>query len=160
MSGATGIVVAGVAGQAVYALARDLADGALTDTSSASVCGNPDARPGRGVEAHARLGADSSAVVPLVKPGECHLVVGLEPLEALRCAVKYFTPGMVVISLTQRVLPSTVLHRGAEYPSLDAAAQQLTAAGAEVTWVEGGPDAEVVAALVAEARAALSAVPA
>lgn len=135
-----GIVVTGVAGQPVFSVAQLLADAALAGPCSVSTSGSPDARPGQGVEAHARIGSTDAPPGPRVMPGECHLVLGLEPLEAIRSATRYFTPGMKVISLTGPLPPTTVLHRGGTYPDLEQAAAILRNAGVQLTWLDGSEE--------------------
>ena len=117
--------------------------------------GNPDARPGQSVEAHARLGRATGAPAPRVMPGECRLIVGLEPLEALRCAHAYGSPGTAVVCLTESVLPTSVVHAGASYPDPGAASQDLSRLGIEVTWVDGAADGRALDDLVRAAAAAL-----
>lgn len=157
MDAAVSAVAAGVAGQPVYRVARELAEGALEGGGTVSVCGNPDARPGRGVEAHVRMSRSRQVLSPLTMPGECQLVLGLEPLEALRVASKYFTPGMRVISLTEAIPPTSVMHKGADYPDREQVASRLEEAGATVELVDGDAGDDGVERLLERARAHLAA---
>lgn len=156
---AVGVVVAGTAEQPAFAVAKALAERATAAGSatgaaarSVSVCGNPDARPGRAIEAHLRVavGRDDPPG-PLVLPGECDLVVGLEPLEALRAATTYYTPGMQVVAWNAPILPTSVLHKGRDYPDVAGLAAQLADAGVQFQWLEPGRSGQLTELIEAAA---------
>lgn len=142
------VVVAGVAGQPIFEVARGVVEAAHAAGAETSLSGNPDARPGRAVEAHARWRAAAGQQSPLVMPGDCQVVLGLEALEALRVAARYFTPRMRVIAIRTEITPTSVLHRGRQYPDLDELAGVLRDAGASVTWLEPPAAAEAAAVLL------------
>lgn len=148
LADAMNVVVAGVAGQPIFEVARSVVEAAHAAGAETSLSGNPDARPGRAVEAHARWQAGANHRGPLVMPGDCQVVLGLEALEALRVAARYFTPGMRVIAIRTEITPTSVLHRGRHYPDLDELAGVLREAGASVTWLDPPEAADAVAVLL------------
>lgn len=154
------VVVTGVAGQPVFGVAERICR-AMNDAGRYASCsGSPDARAGQGIEAHVVVANESPAPWPLVAQGGCHLVVGLEPTEALRSAALYATAGMVGVSHKHPMIPHTVLHEASEYPDLDDCATSLNEVGIDFRWLPG-PDAgaavsAIESALTAEALAVLS----
>ncbi len=56
---------------------------------------------------------------PLMPEGKAHLIIGLEPLEALRMVQKYGNPETVCISNTYPVVPAGVSANRDKYPDID-----------------------------------------
>ncbi|HEX7127341.1 MAG TPA: hypothetical protein VF406_16410 [Thermodesulfobacteriota bacterium] len=116
------IVFASLAGQPAAALARVLAR-AAAEAGLAPALWDPHAvRPG-GVETH--LDLDARFASPRVAPGRCDLVVGLEVLEGLRQAARFYRPGIHLGLLDVVVPPVAVAHGGKRYPDADALAREL-----------------------------------
>lgn len=111
----TNILLSGVGGQGVILASKILSEAALLqglDIKQSEVHGM--SQRGGSVVSHVRLG--DRVYSPLVPEGECDILVGFEPLEALRYA-HLVKPEGVVIYNVDRVNPSTVSAGLAEYPA-------------------------------------------
>ncbi len=119
------ILVAGVGGQGNLVCGRVLAEAAIRqglrpvvgDTFGAS-------RRGGSVLTHLRLGNRDWA--PLIPKGEVDILIGLEPMEALRAAVEYAGKRTIaLVSLT--MIPTADVSSGErDYPPLEKIADSLT----------------------------------
>lgn len=112
------ILVAGVGGQGNLVCGRVLAEASVRsglrpvvgDTFGAS-------RRGGSVLTHLRIGKTDWA--PLIPRGEVDILLGLEPLEALRAAMEYAGNRTIVI-VSQTKIPTVAVNNEAiEYPSLE-----------------------------------------
>ncbi len=135
----TEVVIAGVGGQGTVLAARILADAAIAvagedpgwrvrvgETFGAAMRGGS-------VSSHVRWGSVSSPLVPRRRAG---LVIGLEPLEGVRAAVKYVSPGGTVV-LHSRTLPPVDAAIGLVcYPPVAELRQVVESAGARVLVVD------------------------
>lgn len=116
---AVNVIIAGVGGQGSIMASRIIADAVLSEGSD-----NRKVRVGETFGAAMRGGAVSSHVRigdvegPLVPEDGCDLIIGLEPLEALRLAVKYLAPGGIVVLNTEKNLPTDVKVGMAVYPEI------------------------------------------
>ena len=112
------IVVTGIGGQGSLTLAMIIAEAAMKqgyDVKTTELHGL--AQRGGTIPCHVRFG--EKIYSPLVLEGEAHLVIGLEPLEALRaCYYGSKKHKTVFLIDTHRVLPLTVSVLGERYPSL------------------------------------------
>jgi indolepyruvate ferredoxin oxidoreductase beta subunit len=122
----TNIIIAGVGGQGSILAARIIADAALSENKClAKGNSNPAVRVGETFGAAMRGGAVSShirigdVVSPLVPEQQCDLIIGLEPLEALRLAVNYLAPGGWVVMNTDKNIPTDVKTGMTTYPEID-----------------------------------------
>jgi indolepyruvate ferredoxin oxidoreductase, beta subunit len=117
---AAAVVVCGVSGQPVVETARLLAEAALLaglDVTLSEAPGQGCAR--RGVLVHVRMGQEvRSAVVP---EGSAEVLLGFEPLEALRAA-RFLAPGGFV-ALNEHPIPTWRMRAGLAPPPRDAAAR-------------------------------------
>ena len=119
------IVVAGVGGQGVITLMQIIAEAALKqgyDVKTSELHGL--AQRGGSVPCHIRFG--NKVYSPLVMEGEAHLIIGLEPLEALRAA--YFGSrenGTIFVVNSYRITPLSVYVAAEKYPSLNEIANTL-----------------------------------
>lgn len=119
------ILVAGVGGQGNLLCGRILADAAIQqglrpvvgDTFGAS-------RRGGSVLTHLRLGTRDWA--PLIPKGEVDILLGLEPLEALRAAVEYAGARTIAVVSLRRTPISDIGSGNIEYPPLDKISAALT----------------------------------
>ena len=74
------------------------------------------AQRGGSVLSHIRLGTEINS--SLIPQGKCHIVLGLEPIEALRIAVDFLCPNGLVILNVSPVLPASVKVGDLAYPSI------------------------------------------
>ncbi len=112
------ILVAGVGGQGNLVCGRVLAEASVRsglrpvvgDTFGAS-------RRGGSVLTHLRIGKTDWA--PLMPKGEVDILLGLEPLEALRAALEYAGNRTVAIISQTKIPTVDVNNEKIEYPSLE-----------------------------------------
>ncbi|MBW2527955.1 MAG: indolepyruvate oxidoreductase subunit beta [Deltaproteobacteria bacterium] len=110
------ILVVGVGGQGVLTIARFLGEAALSvelDVRLGQLHGM--SQRGGSVEATVLLGPGSSS---FIGPGEADVVLGLEPLEALRARPRMSRATRVVVNLG-RVVPYPLAMQGRPYPPLE-----------------------------------------
>jgi indolepyruvate ferredoxin oxidoreductase, beta subunit len=108
------IIIAGVGGQGVLLSGRIIAVAALAeglDVKQSEVHGM--AQRGGSVVSHVRIGR--RVFSPTVTLGECGLLIGFEPLEALR-NVHYLSEGGSIVCNTRRISTLTVSSGAEEYP--------------------------------------------
>jgi len=109
-------VIAGVGGQGNILASEIFAAAAVKagykvrvgETFGAAQRGGP-------VASYVRLG--SSVFSPIVSPRSVHLIVGFEPVEALRNASKFMAPKGVVVLNTRPIIPTSVSMGKDRYPS-------------------------------------------
>ena len=90
------LIVAGVGGQGSLFASQVIAQAAFHQGVSVRVAETYGvAQRGGSVYSQIRLGYDVCG--PLIPPGECDLILGLEPIETLRRAAEYLTPGGDVV---------------------------------------------------------------
>jgi indolepyruvate ferredoxin oxidoreductase beta subunit len=112
------ILVAGVGGQGNLVCGRIIAEAAVLqglrpvvgDTFGAS-------RRGGSVMTHIRIGKQDWG--PLIPKGEVDVLLGFEPVEALRAAVKYAGERTVAIVSKMTVPPSNVTSGDLRYPAIN-----------------------------------------
>lgn len=112
------ILVAGVGGQGNLVCGRVIAEAAVMqglrpvvgDTFGAS-------RRGGSVLTHIRLGKQDWG--PLIPKGEVDVLLGLEPLEALRAASKYAGEKTVGLVSKEPYAPSNATFENTSYPKID-----------------------------------------
>lgn len=71
---------------------------------------------------------------PLVPEGSAHLILSLEPLEALRMLQIYGNPDILTVTNVQPIYPVGVLSKRVEYPNLDSLVESIRELSAN-TWV-------------------------
>ena len=76
---------------------------------------------------------------PLIPQGQAHLVVGLEPLEALRVMGRYGNPEVLTLTNTRPIHPLDVIAGNASYPEWDDLLKQLSSLSARV-WTVAATD--------------------
>lgn len=111
------LLVAGVGGQGVILMSELLGQAAVSDgfkVRGSEVLGM--AMRGGPVMSAIRLGSDVYG--PLIPAGRAHLLIGMEPSEALRNRV-YLAPDAAVIVNTRTVVPFTVSLGQSGYPPLE-----------------------------------------
>ena len=112
------IIVAGVGGQGNVSLAR-LLGSALVKNGYTVTVGDiyGAAQRGGSVSSHIRISA-KDLCSPVTPRGAAHLIVSLEPVEALRAIGGLGNPEVIVISNTRPHYPFDVTSGNARYPSL------------------------------------------
>ena len=68
---------------------------------------------------------------PLIPMGKCHLLIGMEPAEALR-NIAYLLPSSLVILNLRKIVPFTVLQGTSKYPSLDKVLEKLNVVSSQI----------------------------
>jgi len=109
------ILLSGVGGQGVILASKILSKAALLqglDIKQSEVHGM--SQRGGSVVSHVRIGDVVHS--PIVPENQCDILLGFEPLEALRFA-HWVKPEGIVVYSTDRVNPSTVSSGLAEYPT-------------------------------------------
>ncbi|MFZ2958341.1 MAG: indolepyruvate oxidoreductase subunit beta [Candidatus Ozemobacteraceae bacterium] len=126
------ILLCGVGGQGTLLASNILAETAMRagfDVKKSEVHGM--AQRGGSVVSHVRFGPVVQS--PLIRKGECDLLLSFEELEALRWS-EFLRPNGMVLMNTQRILPMTVSSGDSAYP--DAIADRLKKLPAEVYAVD------------------------
>lgn len=62
---------------------------------------------------------------PLIPEGKCDLVIGLEPVEALRVLANYGNPGVMMLINTRPIYPIDVIAGSAAYPELSVVLKKI-----------------------------------
>jgi indolepyruvate ferredoxin oxidoreductase beta subunit len=110
------IVITGVGGQGILTLGRIIAEAALKqgyDVRTTELHGL--AQRGGSIPFHVRFG--EKMYTPLVLEGEANLIIGLEPLEALRASYYGSKKNKTVFLIdTHRISPISVSILGERYP--------------------------------------------
>ncbi|MFW9794476.1 MAG: indolepyruvate oxidoreductase subunit beta [Candidatus Thorarchaeota archaeon] len=132
------IMVAGVGGQGNLVCGRIIAEAAVIqslrpvvgDTFGAS-------RRGGSVLTHIRIGKQDWS--PLIPRGEVDILLGFEPLEALRAATKYAGERTVALVSTMPVPPSNVTSGSVAYPDIHEIEKSLKSMCREVFLLDTEP---------------------
>lgn len=117
------VLMCGVGGQGILLASAITARAALLagyDVKTNEVHGM--AQRGGSVVACVRFG--SRVHSPVIEPGGADALLGLEPVEAIRCH-HYLKPTGVAAVSTQRIIPVTVSSGGAAYPEPELPLQNL-----------------------------------
>lgn len=118
-------VIAGTGGQGVLTLMRIIAEAALRqgyDVKTSELHGL--AQRGGPIPCHIRFG--EKIYSPIVMEGEAHLIIGLEPLEALRsCYYGSRENKTTILVNNYSIIPLSVFVAKEVYPSLDEIVETL-----------------------------------
>jgi indolepyruvate ferredoxin oxidoreductase, beta subunit len=119
------VIITGVGGQG-NVLASQMMGQVLVQQGLVVTIGETYGASQRGgsVMSHLRI-SQNEQWSPLIPEGQAHLVVGLEPLEALRVMAKYGNPGVLTLTNDRPILPLDVVAGTADYPELDQIMAQL-----------------------------------
>ena len=117
------VLITGVGGQGVILVSELLGEAAVKDDFNVrgsealgmAVRGGP-------VVSTLRIG--SEVYGPLIPMGKCHLLIGIEPAEALR-HISYLSPSSLVILNLREIVPFTVFQGKSNYPTLDKILEKL-----------------------------------
>jgi indolepyruvate ferredoxin oxidoreductase beta subunit len=136
------LIIAGVGGQGNILASQIVATAGIKEglyvtvgeTYGASQRGGP-------VMSHVRFSAKAQCG-PLIPEGEADIIVGLEPIEALRIIADYGSPGTRVIVSPRPIYPIWVLSGQAKYPPVEEVVQKLEEFVAEVRVVKAIEEGE------------------
>ncbi len=136
------LIIAGVGGQGNILASQIVATAGIKEglfvtvgeTYGASQRGGP-------VMSHVRFSARAQCG-PLIPEGEADVIVGLEPIEALRIIGDYGNPKTRVIVSPRPIYPIWVLSGQAKYPPVEEVLQRLGELVAEVRVVEAIKEGE------------------
>ena len=136
------LIIAGVGGQGNILASQIVATAGIkerlyvtvSETYGASQRGGP-------VMSHVRLSAKEQCG-PLIPEGEADIIVGLEPIEALRVIADYGNPGTRVIVSPRPIYPISVLSGQVDYPPVEEVIHKLGDLVAEVRVVKGIEEGE------------------
>lgn len=136
------LIIAGVGGQGNILASQIVATAGIkewlyvtvSETYGASQRGGP-------VMSHVRFSAKAQCG-PLIPEGEADIIVGLEPIEALRIIADYGNPGTRVIVSPRPIYPISVLSGQDKYPPVEEVMQELGGLVAEVRVVKAIEDGE------------------
>jgi indolepyruvate ferredoxin oxidoreductase beta subunit len=136
------LIIAGVGGQGNILASQIVATAGIKEglyvtvgeTYGASQRGGP-------VMSHVRFSAQAQCG-PLIPEGEADIIVGLEPIEALRIIADYGNPGTRVIVSPRPIYPIWVLSGQAKYPPVEEVVQKLGEFVAEVRVVKAIEEGE------------------
>jgi indolepyruvate ferredoxin oxidoreductase beta subunit len=132
------ILIAGVGGQGNLVCGRIIAEAAVLqglrpvvgDTFGAS-------RRGGSVMTHIRIGKQDWG--PLIPKGAADVLLGFEPLEALRAATKYAGERTIAIVSTMSVPPSDVTSGNLTYPKIEDIQNELETVCQQVHMLDTEP---------------------
>lgn len=136
------LIIAGVGGQGNILASQIVATAGVkewlyvtvSETYGASQRGGP-------VMSHVRFSAKAQCG-PLIPEGEADIIVGLEPIEALRIIADYGNPSTRVIVSPRPVYPISVLSGQAKYPPVEEVMQKLGGLVAEVRVIKAIEEGE------------------
>ncbi|RJX32562.1 MAG: indolepyruvate ferredoxin oxidoreductase [Desulfarculus sp.] len=130
------VIITGVGGQG-NVLASQMMGQALVQQGLVVTIGETYGASQRGgsVMSHLRI-SRSQQWSPLIPEGQAHLVVGLEPLEALRVMARYGNPQVLTLTNTRPIRPLDVIAGNAEYPELEVILSSLARLSQKVWTVE------------------------
>jgi len=86
---------------------------------------------GGSVMSHIRV-SQTAQFSPLIPEGKCDLVLGLEPVEALRILAQYGNPGVMMLINTRPIYPIDVIAGNAAYPEISVVLKKIQALSRKV----------------------------
>lgn len=140
------ILISGVGGQGVILMSELLGNSAVKDgvrIRGSELLGM--AVRGGSVFSTIRMGSDVYG--PLTPLGKCHILVGMEPSEALR-NITYLSKSSLVILNTAIIVPFTVPLGQSKYPSLEVVQEKLESASSKIVKLDANQIARGVGNLL------------
>jgi len=122
----TNIVIAGAGGQGNLFASRVLAQAAMQQGLEVKVAESYGVSQ-RGGSVHSQVRFGLGDFGPLIPAHHADVILGLEPLEALRLALDYVCPATVVVTNTHAIVPVQGKENVLPYPSRDALAGHFDA---------------------------------
>lgn len=119
------IIIAGVGGQG-NVLASQILGQILVQQGYIITIGETYGASQRGgsVMSHIRV-SRRGQFSPLIPEGKCDLVLGLEPVEALRVLANYGNPGVMMLINTRPIYPIDVIAGNAVYPEISVVLEKI-----------------------------------
>jgi indolepyruvate ferredoxin oxidoreductase beta subunit len=135
------VIITGVGGQGNVLASRVLA-GMLVDAGYIVTIGETFGMSQRGgsVMSHLRI-SQKSVWSPQIPQGKADIIIALEPMEALRVAVKYGNPDLVVLVNSRVVYPIGVITGELNYPTLPQMQELLKKTAAKSWFVDATAEA-------------------
>lgn len=140
------LLITGVGGQGVILMSELLGKAAVADNlrvRGSEILGM--AVRGGSVTSAIRIGEDVYG--PLIPTGKCHILIGMEPSEALR-NITYLSKSSLVIVNTAVTVPFTVTLGQSEYPSSDQILEKLGKASGRVIQIDAAKLAQDAGSLL------------
>lgn len=134
------ILITGVGGQGVILMSELLGRAAIADNlrvRGSEILGM--AVRGGSVTSSIRIGDDVHG--PLIPTGKCHVLVGMEPSEALR-NIAYLSKSSLVLINKAVTIPFTVSIGESSYPSLEEILGQLSKASGRIVEMDAAKTAQ------------------
>ncbi|GAH62503.1 unnamed protein product, partial [marine sediment metagenome] len=114
------LVISGVGGQGNIMLSRLIGRSLLSKGYFVTIGETLGvAQRGGAVMSNVRI-SEKMPFGPLIPEGKAHIILSLEPLEALRMLVRYGNPKVTTITNFHPLFPVSVLSRKDQYPDYDA----------------------------------------
>ncbi|MAF85062.1 MAG: indolepyruvate ferredoxin oxidoreductase subunit beta [Dehalococcoidales bacterium] len=124
------VLITGVGGQGAILMSELLGEAAVKDdfnVRGSEALGM--AVRGGSVVSTIRIGSEIYG--PLIPMGKCHLLIGIEPAEALR-NISYLSPSSLIILNLRGIVPFTVSQGKSNYPTQDEILEKLNRASRQV----------------------------
>jgi indolepyruvate ferredoxin oxidoreductase beta subunit len=118
------IVIAGVGGQGNVLSSRLIADAAMAKGYFAAI-GETYGAAQRGGSVMSHIRISKHDVGPLIPQHSAHLLLGFEPIEALRVGARFLNPSSIAIVNMHPVYPIEVLTGQLEYPPINEVENRL-----------------------------------
>jgi indolepyruvate ferredoxin oxidoreductase beta subunit len=131
------IIIAGVGGQGNI-LASQLLGRILVEKGFEVVIGETYGASQRGgsVMSHLRITNRGDHISPIIPKGKAHVIIALEPAEALRVMGEYGNPDIRVLSNTRPIHPVDVITGDLEYPDIQALKKIITDHAEEACFID------------------------
>jgi indolepyruvate ferredoxin oxidoreductase beta subunit len=132
----TNIIISGVGGQGNI-LASLLVGRLLVNKGYGVVIGETYGASQRGgsVMSHLRI-TETGGISPIIPKGKAHVIVALEPAEALRVMGDYGNPEVRVLSNTRPIYPVDVITGALEYPDIENLKKIITDHAKEAIFID------------------------
>jgi indolepyruvate ferredoxin oxidoreductase beta subunit len=132
------VLIAGVGGQGNLLASRLLSDAAAAKGYRITIGETKGASQRSGsVSSHVRLSGPDSALGPLIPKGGAHVMLGFEPIEAVRMSRKYSGENTVAIVNRAPVVPMLVAQGLQEYPPMDRIVAELESLNDRLYMIDG-----------------------
>jgi indolepyruvate ferredoxin oxidoreductase beta subunit len=141
------LIITGVGGQGNVLASQIVASAGINEGLYVTVGETYGAsQRGGAVMSHVRFSSQAQCS-PLISEGQADLVVGLEPVEALRVMVEFGNPGTRVIVSPRPIYPIWVLAGQAKYPSVEEIVDKLEELADKVNVISISGDGETPVAV-------------
>ena len=140
------LLITGVGGQGVILMSELLGKAAVADSlrvRGSEILGM--AVRGGSVTSAIRIGEDVHG--PLIPTGKCHILIGMEPSEALR-NITYLSKSSLVILNMAVTVPFTVTLGQSEYPALEEILEKLGKASGKIVKLDAAQLAQEAGSLL------------